>query len=115
MNAYQQNVDRTTEKARQTIVTAYLNVWNMDCPDCVQILRNHLIKMCGMQTVDVLYRQGIVVAVYNPRLVKVDNVLNAIQELGRHTAHFYGAEVIGYDPAPTCSPASPIHAEVTHL
>ena len=83
----------------QSSVTAYLNVWNMDCPDCVHILHDGLIELYGMDKVDVFYKQGIVVTIYDPDLVEANDVLDAIRTLGRRTAHFYGAEVIGYGSA----------------
>jgi len=83
----------------ETAKAVYLNVWNMECPDCALWLHDGLLKISGVLLVDVFYKQGVAVVIYDPALITTDELRRAVKQIGRDKSHFYGAEVIGQSSA----------------
>lgn len=77
----------------------YLDVWNMECPECANWLHDGLLKVSGVLVADVFYKQGIAVVIYDPARVTTDSLRVAVGKIGVEESHFYGAEVIGQSSA----------------
>ncbi len=80
-------------------MTAYLEVWNMDCPHCATWIHNGLLKLDGVLIVDVFFKQGVAAATYDPGCTTVDDLLRAVMVIGQDCQRYYSAELIGQEPA----------------
>jgi hypothetical protein len=80
-------------------MVAYFDVWNMDCQDCARLLREGLAVTRGVLLVNVFYKQGVAVVIYNPDDVTTIELGRAIEQIGADSARFYGAEIIGQGSA----------------
>ncbi|SRR5581483_1040845 len=80
-------------------MTAFLEVWNMNCPYCAIWVRNSLLKLDGVLIVDVFVKQGIAAATYDPKYISVDDLLRTVIEVGQDCQRYYSAELIGQEPA----------------
>jgi copper chaperone CopZ len=89
----------TSAAALEHAMTVYLNIWNMDCPECVDILCKGLGQIRGVLLLDVFYRQGVAVVTYDPGLIGTGDVLKAVTRIGQEVCRYYGAEIIGQSPA----------------
>ncbi len=87
------------EVSLSSAMTAFFEVWNMDCSHCATWVRNGLLRLEGVLIVDVFFKQGIAVAIYDPQRVTLDDLLKAIEATGKDICHYYGAELIGQQPA----------------
>ena len=88
----------------ETAMAVYLNVWNMQCPDCANWVKDCLLQIDGIFIVDVFHAQGIAVVIYDPALVVMHELLAAFGQIGTHKSHSYGAEIIGQ-----CSAKEALH------
>ncbi|MBZ0291503.1 MAG: heavy-metal-associated domain-containing protein [Anaerolineae bacterium] len=89
----------TLASALEEATTVYLSVWNMDCPECARFLHEGLSQMHGVVLLEVFYRQGVAVVTYDPGLIGVRDIVEAVALIGKNRCHYYGAEIIGQSPA----------------
>ena len=80
-------------------MAVYFNVWNMECPNCAYWLQEGLLEIPGVLLVDVFYKQGIAVVIYDPVRVTTDALRRGVKQIGTDKSHFYGAEVVGQSSA----------------
>lgn len=82
-------------------ITAYIAVSNLECAYCAIWIRNGLLGLEGVLIVESFhkYSQGIVAVTYDPRRVKPNDLLNAVETAGRDICRYYEAEFIGQQPA----------------
>jgi len=93
--------EKTVEEARfHKATTVYLHVWNMDCRYCGIWLRNTLLALDEVLRVDAFVDRGMVAVTYCGDRLNLTGILAMIQTLGSETKRFYGAEIIGEEPAP---------------
>lgn len=82
-----------------TARTAFFTVWNMECSHCVTWIRNGLLKLDGVLLVDVFQKQAVAAVTFDPEKVTADDLIKSIFRTGEEICHFYGAELIGQEPA----------------
>lgn len=78
-----------------TAMAVFLEVWNMECPECATWLRQGIQEIDGVLNVEVFYPQSVAVIIYDPEQVATDRLLQVVREIGKGVCHFYGAEIIG--------------------
>ncbi|MBX3063316.1 MAG: heavy-metal-associated domain-containing protein [Anaerolineae bacterium] len=82
-----------------TATTAFFAVMNMECSHCALWIRNGLLKLDGVLLVDIFQQQAVAVVTFDPRKVAVGDLVKAIYRTGEEICHFYGAELLGQEPA----------------
>ncbi len=80
-------------------MTAYLEVWNMDCSHCGIWVRNALLQLDGVFIADVLLKYGIVAVTYDPARLTTDDLFEVVAAVGKDVCRYYGASLIGEEPA----------------
>ena len=81
-----------------TAMTAFFDVWNMDCPNCATWVHNSLLQLDGVLRVDVFFQQGVAVVTYDPKKIAINNLTQAVVKAGSEVCHYYGIELIGQSP-----------------
>lgn len=91
-NCHVETIQKTaTDVERAVEETVVLAVWGMGCPNCAIRVRNSLISLQGVTEAYVDHSIGSAKIFYNPYLVKVENLLNAVRQAGGDGRHEYGA------------------------
>lgn len=81
----------------ETALAAYFKVWNMQCPDCANWVKDCLLQIDGIFIADVFHTQGIALVICDPALVVLHELLTAFGQIGAHKSH--SSEIIGQCPA----------------
>lgn len=82
-----------------TAMTAFFDVWNMDCPKCATWIQDKLLPLDGVLAVDVFVEKGVAVVTYQPGRVTTDELRTMVAKAGESVCHYYGAALIGNIPA----------------
>lgn len=80
---------------RRASTRAQLTVEGMGCSNCVNRVRNRLLQVYGVQSVDVDLESGHADVVFNPGLASVADLLHAVALAGGDGRHEYRAYPIG--------------------
>jgi copper chaperone CopZ len=72
----------------------YLAIWGMGCPTCATRVRNGLLSLQGVLAAEVNLEQGLAVTAYDPEIVTVNDLLQAVSAAGNDGRHNYLAELI---------------------
>lgn len=80
---------------RREQATALLGVEGMGCPNCVNRVRNSLLQVYGVTSVDIVLEAGQAKVVFNPRLAEPNDLSRAVAAAGGDGRHEYRAHVIG--------------------
>lgn len=83
-----------TVEEQQTLTTALLAVWGMDCPNCVVRVRNGLLARYGVVDVDIALELGTAEVLFNPKLMTVPALVSTIGRAGDDLEHHYFAVLI---------------------
>lgn len=70
-----------------------LTLWEVGCSSCATRVRNHLLLLTGVLDVSVDHVRGHARVVFNPHLVAVSELLDAVRRAGGDGIHEYRAEV----------------------
>lgn len=81
-----------TAKERQMTQTTHLAVWGMGCPNCAARVRNSLISLDGVIDADVDHTAGMAEVVFNPNLVNMVALIDAVARAGGDGRHEYHAQ-----------------------
>lgn len=84
----------STPEEHQGITTARLAVWGLGCLNCANRVRNNLIAVTGVVEADVDHTTGFAFVEYNPDLVSVPSLLQAVAQAGNDGRHKYFAMLI---------------------
>ncbi len=79
---------------RQEQVTVDLTVQGMGCPNCVNRVRNSLLMVYGVVTVEIALEGGATRVMFNPRLATPQDLIDAVAAAGRDGRHNYRAYAI---------------------
>jgi len=80
---------------RQERTNILLAVEGMGCPNCAHRVRNSLLQVYGVVSVDIALEPGSAQVVFNPQLAKPDDLRRAVAASGSDGRHEYRAYVIG--------------------
>lgn len=80
---------------RQERATALLAVQGMGCPNCVNRVRNSLLQVYGVTSVDIALEAGQAKVIFNPLLAVPNDLTRAVAAAGGDGRHEYRADVIG--------------------
>ena len=70
---------------------AWLAVFGMGCPTCARRVTNSLLSLSSVSDVLVDHLAGMARVVYNPRMITVPLLLDAVERAGNDTRHTYWA------------------------
>ncbi len=89
-------VNKTVTAAEQASAHEVL-LWGsgMGCPNCAMRVRNSLIQIPGALEANVDHRFGTAQVVYNPELVSVRQLIEAVARAGGDGRHHYEARLAG--------------------
>lgn len=74
--------------------TVYLGVWGLNCANCAARVHNALLGVDGVTFAVVDHRDGMAQVNYDPALVNLSRLLEAVQQAGGDGIHDYRAQVI---------------------
>lgn len=74
--------------------SAFLAVWGMGCPNCAIRVQNSLISLKGVVDAHVDHMAGMAWVVYNPDLVQIPALIEAVARSGNDGRHEYWAEPV---------------------
>ena len=80
---------------RQENATALLAVEGMGCPNCVTRVRNSLLGVYGVVSVDIALEPASAQVVFNPKLAGSYDLKRAVAAAGGDGRHEYRAYLIG--------------------
>ncbi len=83
----------SVEERRQQ-ATAVLAVQGMGCPNCAQRVRNGVLQVYGVLSVEIDLESGRAAVVYNPGLATPADLRQAVAAAGRDGRHEYRAYFI---------------------
>ncbi|MBE0409205.1 MAG: cation transporter [Anaerolineales bacterium] len=86
-----QKVPSVDEQRNANVVT--LNLWGVGCSNCATRVRNRLILLTGVLDVYVDHLRSHARVVFNPDLVAVSELVDAVRRAGSDGMHEYRAEV----------------------
>ncbi len=84
----------STLEERQGITTARLAVGGLGCLNCANRVRNSLIAVTGVVDADVDHTTGFALVEYNPDLVSMLSLLQAVVQAGNDGRHKYFAMLL---------------------
>lgn len=79
----------TTPDERKNLAVVGLTIWGMGCPNCANRVRNGLIALVGVVEADVDHTTGFAFVEYNPDLVTLPALLQAVAQAGDDDRHKY--------------------------
>lgn len=86
-----QPVERVvTPEELETTKNLSLVVYGMGCPNCAMRVRNSLVSLRGVIQADVDHFTGLANVTFNPSLVEVVDLADAVAEAGSDGRHRYG-------------------------
>jgi copper chaperone CopZ len=80
---------------RREHAAAILAVQGMGCPNCANRVRNSLLQVYGVLSVDIALEVGMARVSFNPVLAGVTDLTRAVAAAGGDGRHEYRAQVIG--------------------
>ena len=80
---------------RRESAAAILAVQGMGCPNCANRVRNSLLQVYGVVSVDIALEVGMARVAFNPVLAGPTDLTRAVAEAGGDGRHEYRAQVIG--------------------
>ena len=80
---------------RREHATALLAVQGMGCPNCANRVRNSLLQVYGVVSVDIALEVGKAQVLFNPLLAGPNDLTRAVAAAGGDGRHEYRARVIG--------------------
>ena len=80
---------------RREHATALLAVQGMGCPNCAHRVRNSLLQVYGVVSVDIALETGKAQVAFNPLLAGPSDLTRAVAAAGGDGRHEYRAQVIG--------------------
>jgi len=86
---------KPTVEEQQTLTTALLAVWGMDCPNCVVRVRNGLLALYGVVDADIALELGTTEVLFNPKLTTIPALVSTIGRAGGDWEHHYFAVLMG--------------------
>ncbi|HBG74716.1 MAG: hypothetical protein A2X25_11835 [Chloroflexi bacterium GWB2_49_20] len=75
----------------QNINEVFLTVWGMGCPNCAARVRNSLVSLQGVVEAQVDHQAGVAKVTYNPTLVSMQELADAVFRAGGDGRHEYRA------------------------
>jgi copper chaperone CopZ len=81
----------TTPDERKNLAVVGLTVWGLGCPNCANRVRNSLVALGGVVEADVSHTTGFAFVEYNPDLVTMPALLQAVAQAGDGDRHKYVA------------------------
>jgi|GEM_PF-676573 len=94
-HCYVEPIQKTATTEEQQIVDmALFSVWGMGCPNCAARVRNNLLSLNGVVNVEVVHTTGTAGVAFNPNLVKVEMLIDAVASAGNDGRHVYGARLL---------------------
>lgn len=79
-----------TAEELQTVKELTLVVWGMGCPNCAMRVRNGLVALRGVVRADVDHLTGMTNVAFNPTLLSVTDLEDAVERAGDAARHHYG-------------------------
>jgi copper chaperone CopZ len=76
---------------RKNLATVGLTVWGIGCINCATRIRNALLALAGVMEADVDHTTGSAFVEYNPGLVSVPSMFQAVANAGDNDRHKYTA------------------------
>jgi copper chaperone CopZ len=83
-----------TDEEQQTVETVTLAVWGMACPNCAMRVRNSLVAVRGVVNAHVDYHMGMAEVLFNPNMVAIPTLIDAVAEAGNDGRHQYRAALL---------------------
>ena len=80
-----------TAKEREVTETILLAIQGMGCPNCAMRVYNSLIASTGVISASVNHIVGIAQVTFNPNLIGITELLDAIAKAGNDGRHSYSA------------------------
>lgn len=86
-----QPVERVvTPEEQETTQNVALVIYGMGCPNCAMRVRNSLVALHGVVQTDVDHFTGLANITFNPTLLKVIDLVDAVGNAGNDGHHRYG-------------------------
>jgi copper chaperone CopZ len=83
-----------TKEERETVARALLAVWGMGCPNCAMRVRNRLMMLEGVTDTYVDHTVGIARVMFNPSMVTIPALIDAVASAGNDGRHEYLAILV---------------------
>jgi P-type Cu+ transporter len=94
-NCHIETIQKTVSEVERAVEeTVVLAVWGMGCPTCAIRVRNSLISLHGVTEAYVDHSIGSAKIFYNPHLVNIESLLDAVRRSGGDGRHEYGASPV---------------------
>ncbi len=85
-----------TAEERETVSRALLAVWGMGCPNCAMRVRNGLVGLEGVIEAYVDHTVGVARVTFNPNMVAVPALIEAVARAGNDGRHEYHAVLVTF-------------------
>ena len=93
-------IDKPVDRAQLTdSMVAYLSVHGMGCPRCATRVRNGLLMLDGVLSTSVFLEKGMATVFYDPERLSPPELVWAVAQAGRASAHHYEARTLTVIPA----------------
>ena len=95
-NCYVEPIDKNPASADEILSAdrATLVVWGMGCPNCATRVRNSLLSVDGVYSVDIYLDMALAEVAYDSVKVSTDSLVNAVSRAGNDGHHEYRAELV---------------------
>ncbi len=80
-----------TPTEKQAKAATYLIVSGLGCPNCAARVHNSLLALCGVTDAYVDHQTGMALVEFNPDLVTIPALFEAIAQAGNDGLHLYRA------------------------
>jgi copper chaperone CopZ len=80
-----------TAEEKQATAVMLLGVQGMGCPNCAARVRNSLLRLTGVTEADVDHLTGTADVEFNPELVTITALFDAVAQAGNDGRHHYRA------------------------
>jgi copper chaperone CopZ len=80
-----------SSEEREPVCSALLSVWGMGCPNCAMRIHNGLVKLEGVVDAYVDHHAGIAQVAFNPKMIAVSALVDAVAGAGNDGRHGYQA------------------------
>lgn len=95
INCHVETIQKTVSEVERAVEeTVVLIVWGMGCPNCATRVRNSLVSLNGVIEAYVDHVTGCAKVFFNPQLVKVGDLVDAVRQAGGDGRHEYGASQV---------------------
>lgn len=84
----------SSSEERASVTDAWLTIRGMRCPNCAIRVRNSLLRLKGMVTVEVDHLSGFAFVRFNPTMVSHDQLTLAVAAAGGDGQHEYVARLL---------------------